>query len=139
MTSKKDLEIRKYYAQGKDKASYYFDKILLTLSVWWFIFSLKFSYLSGPNEILSMNLKTSWICFLISIICVTISYYFSEKSYEKTFLEYENDWDKSVCEICKEKTSSSLKCYNIIIEILKILSLLSFSIGLIFLLLHYWK
>jgi hypothetical protein len=131
----KDLEIRKLYAQWKEKASYYFDKILITLSAWWFVFSLKFT----TSTTITNTLKYSWLCFLIAILSITISYYFSEKSYEKTFEEYEKTSDKNICKKCNKKITSELTIYNFLIEALKIIWLLAFIWWLILILIHYRK
>lgn len=132
-----EFEMRNFYAKWKEKAAYYLDKILIYLSVWGFIFSLKF--VTTDTENLSYALKYSWLCFLIAIIWTTISYYFSEKCYEKTFQEYENNSNENICLSCKEKLTKTLNIYNILVESLKIISLISFVGGLILLLIYYWK
>ena len=133
----KDLTLWKFYAEGKEKSSYYFDKILIYLSAWWFIFSVKFVEQNIWNT--SYLLKFSRLCFLISIVVVTTSYYFSEKAYEKTFDNYQNldEEGKNICKKCTQRNISVLKKYNFIIEVSKLISLFSFVVGLVLLLLHY--
>lgn len=131
-----DIEIRKFYAQWKEKSSYYFDRILITLSVWWFIYSLKFAI--EADKWITTTLKRSRLMFLTAIILIAVSYYFSEKAYHKTYEEYENEINWKICSKCTSKASKMLNIYTIVLEISKVISLLSLILGLALLLRYYW-
>lgn len=111
------------------KIAHAFDKYLLTFATGTLYLSVLFT--SSKSILVSKNLLgLGWVALIISIIFTMLSIFLSEQA----FFEELKSIDKDIRDINENKVSKeNSNCWNFFINILQIIGIISFVLGIILL------